>query len=338
MDAATSYLPDKPPSLAAADDQSFVKSLAARREYANRVTAEGYTDTPGYFTTEEQQTLGAALSKTSPPEVRLAVAAGIVAGMGDDAARAMRELSSADPVTRFAGMLMARGGDPNVAVEALRGQALMDAGQVQLPRNASRMQDFDPVAADALMALPGADAAMRETMEFAKAIYAARSQGVTQTSDEEKTMMQEAVQTALGQTEDRRGRKVGGVQEIGGQPLLLPVGVAGEDVTAALQAATGAPKTGFQRMLSDAVGGWVAPKPEIWISASEQEGRPGSVPYVRGEPMPPWVFTGGHLRFIPAGRNLYRMEMDTGGQRTPVEGADGLTMFVDLERMIEASK
>lgn len=341
IEAAREYLPEKPPELPSVDDPKYAEALAARRDYALALQGAGYTDDAVIFTADEAKALTELLGVASPPEVRAAVAGALVAGLGSEAPRGFRQLSEADPVIRHAGMLIARGVNPALAVEALHGQALLKDRLVQLPSQSVRSSAFGSDVAAALSFIPNGAAVTNDIMRVAEALYAARGQGLDPGSDEAKALMEQSVQRALGQSADSRGRTIGGVQPVNGHATLLPPSVSGEALNRAFGVAMGTQARsgglGDQiRFAAGAIVGADQAMPEAWRAATEMDGQPGSIPYAAGAPLPPDA--AGDVRFVPVRDNIYRMEVVRQGARIPVEGADGKLLYVDVERLIEATR
>lgn len=112
-----------------------------------------------------------------------------------------------------------------------------------LPEAAERRGALTEGMATALMAAGVDSVKQGQIMTFANAIYASRARNLDPKSQEAVGIMRDAVQAALGQKTDKRGALTGGIQEVGGNDVLLPVGVAGIALDAALDKAfTGGPK------------------------------------------------------------------------------------------------
>jgi hypothetical protein len=333
---ARDVLSNKPPELPSFGPDSakgFVEALQARGEYAKSLFDNGYVEQPVYFSVAEAESLSALLGKDTDPAIRAAAASAIVAGFGADAVAVFGELK-ADKVTMMSGKLMAIGGDSNLATEALAGQQMLSEGIVQVPSKSDQISAISTDISDAFVGIPNAVEAQGEVMALAKSLYAANAQGIEPSSDEAKTLMEESIQRALGQKENRRGKKTGGVQEVAGNSVLLPVGVSGKDANAALEKA-------FRKKLPDGAMAATAAaifgghdlelaQQEVWIGASAG----GAAPlidssFVRNE----------NIRLVSIGGNNYRMEVVLpSGVSFNVEDTDGNVFFFDLPKLIEAMK
>ena len=336
---AQERLPQKPPAL---DDFSpeaperFITSMEARRDYANGMVEAGYVDTPAFLSNAEIESLSGAMSKSSPPEVRAALAGAIVSGFGEDAPRVFKALK-VDAVTSWGGALMAKGGSGAIATEAIRGQAIIDEKQAQLPPEAEWRTTFQSEFREVMADLP-ADSVQAEAdlMKFAKAIYANRAAAPGFEADE--ATMTEAIQAALGQTTDPRGEPVGGVQTLFGQKVLMPVGQNGKRVQKAIEAGLVA-EVGAGQAFGAIWGGLKADAaPAFWARFSVQpdgEGgfASGGIPRIGGEPLPMSMIQNGDVRFVPIGGTRYRMEVKRSGATLDVHTPEGALYVVDFARL-----
>jgi hypothetical protein len=334
---AGEVLLDKPPALTninPEDPASAVQAMAERQKYADDLVAAGYVQEPIYLSDEEAELLGQAMSKETPPELRAIMAEAIVKGFGPGADRVFGEIKSDDPTTKYAGKLMARGGSRAVAFEAMRGQVMMDEGLVQAPSSASSLSAISTDIASALSTVPLE--MQGELRKFAVSIYAARARGVTEELDQ-KAIMEGAVQSALGQSKNRRGKVTGGVQTIGDHPVLLPPGVSGEDAQSALQAAFSAGQrelTGMEAFaqIGAALMGDDRELPQSWVG--------GAVPLLGGKPINQKLFENGNIRLVPIASKSgkYLLEVVLNGAVVDARNAMGMAYELDLQALIEAKK
>jgi hypothetical protein len=337
MDHIRGAPPVLDPSTAATNPAGFVQAMEARREFSQRMLEEGWIDQPAIFSTSEASAFSALLSKDQPAELRAALAASLVSGFGPDAITALGELD-ADPVTIFGGQLMAAGGSEETVRTAFMGQELLDTNQVQLPTGSARIAAFAPGVAQALQGMPNAGAAQEEVTKFAQALYASKAQGIDPTSDDAKLLMEQSINQAMGQTQHPRLGALGGVQDIGGYPVLLPIGVSGRKLQEAIDrsfSAEMAPRGIMDRavagmMLSENLpsGGLV---PEVWQNASPR----GAVPMWGNQPMTQDLFRDGRVRIVAAGGNMYRMEVNLGQSVTDITTEDGSVYVFDITKLAE---
>lgn len=333
--AAEAYLPEKPPALpdfTAEDPQAFVDALAARRAYVLGKMESGHFPYKAFLSDEEAKSLGALMGKDMAPEVRALMSTAIVSGFGEDARRVFEEIKSDDPVTMYAGMLQARGGSPDVATQAMRGQQMLDEGLVQVPQKATRVGAFSPDIAEALSYLPNDAKSQGDLLKFATAIYASSARSVDPSSDAASDLMESAMQAALGQSTNKRGRLTGGVQKISGHNVFLPVGVAGDDVQTALEKAFTPNLTFAQKIF---------PFGEIATDSAVFDAM-GSAPMLKGEPLSYRHFANDELRLIPVPSPTgmtYRIQIERGGGAVlDAEDANGNVFMFELDKFLEAAK
>ena len=325
------------PDLTPDDPGKMIDGLAERREYMNQIREQGYTDTKAFLSKTEAEGLQAAMGPETPPELRAAISGALVAGFGPDAIAVFDEID-ADPITMYAGKMMALGGNQALASTILRGQQILDEGLVRVPPKADRIDTFSTATATAFEGVPGSIEAQAEVMATAQAIYAAdpAARGIEPTSEAATELMNKSIQLALGQAKNKRGEATGGVQEIMGNPTLLPIGVSGVKADEVLRAALGGEVTGsssFDRGMRALTGGLfgadVTEPSDVWGD---------NPPMFNGKPIPPKYVNNGSVRMIPAGANGYRLEIMSGTARLNVEDADGNVFFFDLPKLMEAAE
>ncbi|PZQ99210.1 MAG: hypothetical protein DI533_00435 [Cereibacter sphaeroides] len=322
--AAALYQTEKPPEIEdPSNPEEFGASLHARLQYAEKQIAGGYTASLELLSNDEAETFGALFGKETPPELKALASQTVVQALGENAARFFQEIKSNDPVTLMSGQLLARGGDPAVGMEAMRGQAMLDEGLVQKPSQATSIAAISPDTASALGQIPGAVGSEADVMAMATALYAANARGVDPTSDQAKTLMTEAVNKALGGSTNRKGEPTGGVQEVGGFPALLPPGMSG---TALNEAVEGAMR--FWTPL-----GPIAADGSAWAKAGAL-----GAPMLEGRPLSATDFD--LVQIVPVGGDMYRLQLSVNGQvlEPHPEGADNLPFIFDAKRLIEASQ
>lgn len=337
---AAEVLPEKPPALPSGEEvlnnpAAFTQALSDRAAYAQGLKEKGYVDFVTYLTDEEAKEIGAMFGKDVPPDVRAAMAGAVVAGLGDASGQFFKDIKSDDPVLKMSGMLLARGGDQVTAGIAMRGQALIDEGLVQVPSVASSVKAVAPDVAAALSAVPGA--AEADVMKFATAIYAAEARGLDPNSPTAKAKMKEAVQQALGQTTSKRGDVLGGVQRVAGSDVLLPPGVSGAALDEAISGGFAPVKEMGAWDNFGAIWGGVDRRPvaDIWGAAGIGQSK-GSIPMMGGEPVPASLFSDGRVRLVPTANGAYRMQVQVGGGVRDVLNANGTVFQFDAQALIDA--
>jgi hypothetical protein len=187
--------------------------------------------------------------------------------------------------------------------------------------------------ASALAGLPNDLQRRPELNEFAMAIYA----GIVpagELSDEDQAMWQErAWQKALGQSE-KRGVVLGGVQPVNGADTLLPPGVGGEALDAAIGDTLGGAVNPFIGTSMGAAD--IAP----WAAA----GLGGtSLPMMDGKVISRRLWDSGNITIKPvpsAGANAYAMfyTSASGASQPVTNGTSSIVYVFDPAKLIEASK
>jgi len=343
---AERVLPNKPPQISTSGDpEDIAASMAARVAYGQALVAQGFTTTPAYLSDAEAETLGALMGKASPPDVRASLAAAIVAGAGSNAAGILQEAKIDDPVTKLGGMLAARGGNAAVLMQAYQGQAMIDEGLVQAPTAATRVAGVSSDIATALDAARVPMVAQGDLLKFAVAIYASQARSIDPTDDEAvKELLAQSINTALGQSTNRRGDTVGGVQDINGAPTLLPLDMSGKDVTASLTAAFTAPvvdtgvKSAFEAFASMFGGADTELNEAMWDAASIPRGenpdgiKLSNLPMLGGIPLERSAFDRGHVSIAPISGNFYRMSVNG----ADVRDSNGDVFIFDLPKLVAA--
>lgn len=317
------------PALDPSNPQAYLAALQERAIFARGLVASGHTDAFTLLSEAEAKAASAIFAKDVPADLKAVAAGQVVAALGDDAATFFKNAGANDPILKHAGMLMARGGSEQVAVEAMRGAEMLATGQAQKPTRATSIGQVDPDIASALAFLPPQQ--QRDVMDTAIAIAAARNPSTSDpTSDEAKGVMKEAIQSALGQSADIQGRKTGGTQPVGDRPVLLPPGMSGEVLSSALDKAFEPDMTFGQSIFAL---GEIGMKPDVWAKA-------GGVPTLGGKPIDPFLWSRGDIVLTPVGGNNYRMSVDINGQTIDVRmGDDPNAPFVfDAQKLIEAAQ
>lgn len=231
--------PPELPDLTSDDPTAFTEALQSRVERMDEIYDQGYTDTRAYLTDDEAEKMTALMNRETPPEIRAAVASAIVAGAGPAAPRVFSEIKG-DRVTMLAGQRMALGGNPNVAMEMLNGQQIMDEGLVKPPKEDDFNTVFNNDFAEAFTGLPQGVQAQADITSAARAIYASRARKAELDKSGQKQLVQESLNAALGgDVSGRNDEPVGGVQDIWGHQTLLPTGVNGDRARRTIERAFG---------------------------------------------------------------------------------------------------
>ena len=313
---------DPPPPMPdlTSNPEALPEWLAARADYAQRKSDEGFMPKPIYVSAEEATALGAMFGKEVPADLKFGALSSVVAAMGPDAAGFFDQISVSDKTVRAAGMALAFGVSPKVAEDALIGRQRLDEGLIQSPEDRAVMGAFSGNMDTAMRASPATESALSEVKELAISIYAATAP-VNATPAQQKEVMKTAWNRALGQTETPTGIR-GGVQDIGGQPVWLSPSLSADEVSGALEAAFGA--TGYFTDTPADAGMWVA-------AAS------GTVPAVEGEPVTAEMWESGNMAMVPIGGNEYRLQIIYGdGSRSDVRAMGTANQFIfDAEALVK---
>ena len=338
--AAEAILGDPPPPLpdfTTGDEGKILAALEDRRAYAEGLAAQGYTDVPAYLSANEADALGKALGGDTPPEAQMLLTGALARGFGDAAVQVFDEIEAPAEV-RFAGKMLATGVNPTVALEILTGAQMLREGTSEAPKDFVWREAFASDVGEAFAGLPSASriGAQAEVMKAARSIYAARSGGAALEDDAQSAMVTGAIQAALGQVQDRRGRLTGGVQAVNGHQVLLPPGVGADEVDVALRSALG-----FDPAVSGPLNhGRMA---RTWLFGDDAEAAPSlfgddGVPMIGKVPLREAGVRPGQVALIPMGGSRYRMEIRLPGSVSDVRDASGGVFQFDLSALLERAR
>ncbi|MFN3953211.1 MAG: hypothetical protein ACK4LQ_02080 [Pararhodobacter sp.] len=228
------------PDPLASDPQELAAALAQRAADAAALAARGYTEEPVMFRADERDAWRAAVAPEAPPPQRARLAALVAASLPDAAPEIANQISD-DPVFGFVGGLLAHGGSPRLAEEIFEGQRAIAGQHVPLPSEAARnhiwFTNFHSLFDNF------AESGMRDqVMAATDALTAHRLRGDPSASENgvpQRVFVQAAHEAmgGSGQYDSRSAR--GGVQRVRGSLTILPEGVNGREVTAALGALAG---------------------------------------------------------------------------------------------------
>lgn len=228
----------KPPEIQwelADGGEAFVQSLQDRARYGRALRNDGYTQNLQFLSNDERGAMSELFAKDIPGEARALAASAIYQGFGRDAGRVFDQLDI-DGTTRFAGRMLANGGNPQTTSLIMEGQDLIRTDTVKPPTPTSFSKAMPAEVSEAItfslrqngQAVSGA---MKDLIPAAQAIYAARFGNGYE--DEEGGML-EAINMALGQSQSLNG-PVGGVQDVIGFQTMLPATINGEALADALR-------------------------------------------------------------------------------------------------------
>lgn len=313
-----------PPELDLSDEnlgsEDFVNQLAARRHYGMALVDEGYVDAsrPQFFSAEERSQIASLIGPDQDIGTRMKLAVAIRQGLGPQAVAGFRELGD-DQVFGHMGGLLASGGHVDVVHDTFLGQQALAEGTVTLPADKLRNGVLQNVLGDY-----GAGRSINFIKSAADARFAFLSQGSD--PDDAAEIYTTAVQDVLGAGLDSRQRKTGGMQVVNGEPTLMPIGVSGEAVDAALDAAIAQHDYGdvSHRLYND------PERVAEWWSA--MSAIPGEKPYVNGEVLDDTYASTITLR--AAGGDTYDVLISIKGHKFPVKNASGEKWTISLNSLL----
>lgn len=232
------------PEFDPANPEGFVTGLSRRLSFDQTMRGQGYTRGQAVFSNDELTDIKAAIDPKADAETRLAMAR-VFTTMGDEAARYLGgPVLQADPAFVRATELLSLTGSDTVAREILRGQQRIESKTVNMPSQKDIVATFDEITRGAF----DDNVALKSRLiEAARAAYADGAAGIDPDGEASVVPFMDdtqaveafgaAVQRVLGAVPDRNGDlAIGGLQEIGGKPVLLPPGVAADDVEVAFDA------------------------------------------------------------------------------------------------------
>jgi hypothetical protein len=217
------------------ETEAYTAALVRRSDFADWLNEEGYTDNALPLDKAELDALKRAADVENDPEDRLGLAVALTEatrGRGD----ALSDFID-DPVLGYAGGFVLGGGSSGTATEILKGQRLVELGNVRLPPAAERLEPTFDTLDQLFVDLPDGDRAEAQARQAADALYAARMRGSRDPgAGIDEDLYQQALHEVLGGTGrygDSRAAR-GGVQELRDQPTAMPIGVRARDAEAAL--------------------------------------------------------------------------------------------------------
>ncbi len=336
------------PGFDPADPRAFAAGLSARIDFDAFAREKGYSRSAAIFSKPEKAALAAVLAPEADPAARLALAEAIVAG-SDGRPGAVLDSLGADAVFRRGVALMTGpGADPVLAGEILRGQQKIALKTVTLPPEPAMITVFDRVTDGAF----GEDSPLAaELLDTARALYAEHSAGVKAEGEDSivpfmsdtkaKDLFGRMVLRATGAQSDRNGRlTIGGLQEVNGGQVMLPPGVARDDVE---QMFDNLDQQTRGRIWDPAygggMGGWArpdagAPDPDP-LRAFRAASYSGAAPDLGANPAA--CLDTLTLRQIVGDPDVYGLNCDIGGRNYMVAEADGTEYRFRLSDLMRAA-
>lgn len=306
--------------------QASATDLRRRAIYAASLRDAGQVEDVEYFSPAERDAWKDATSTATSPAERTRLAAAFMAGFGDQAEDAAREIG-ADGLFTYVGGMVAAGGSETLARQIFDGARVLETRDTPMPaapqRRSAFFREFNGLFDDGTVEGRGDEAAQRDAIiAAADALYAWKRRGDPDATDsvlnEEKYL--QAVHEVMGGTGDYGSDKArGGVQKLRRRLTLMPPGLAAAEVEDALDLF----KAG-------------TPEPELLDRAWRDVSASGNVPQAGGKPLNAATIDRFGLRLIEGTAYELTVPDDAapGGVRA-IYGADGRPYLIDLKKLTE---
>lgn len=331
--------PDIEGAIASGDPAQIMTAMNDRADYMNDLVDRGYTPTKAFLSEGEAERMSVLLGSGADPSLRAMMAGAIVKGFGEDAVRVFEEIDG-DALTMFAGKAMASGGRSSLAEEIMRGQQIMNEGVADIPSDKAVRDAFNADFQAAFLRVPGGLDAQPDIMKAARAIYAARVVGQSLDETQQTELMRESINAAMGGGRDKQNRQTGGVQPINGVSTVIPPGIAGADVEAAMiKALTGKPPhegDGFAAGMAN-MGAALMGDLELDMSAFEAAS-PQGMPQFIGRPITRDTINGATVGLVATGGKSYMMSIEVGDHTYYATDKLGNYFVFDMDAFLEASE
>lgn len=207
----------------------FLSSIATRKRAAAKV-AESFNMTRPQFLTKTEQSVFKERLKFGDTGTRLAILQSVVKGFGTDAPTVLAEIADTKEVGVYGhiGGLIADGRN-EAAEDALRGLTQIgEGGPIEGLTPTYLNGEFNKTVGEAFFGMPKAEGSLFET---AKAIYAARAQGLPMF---DPNLFADSIQAAAGRGPNNKG----GIDDVNGAMTILPQNMDSSDVEVALEQLT----------------------------------------------------------------------------------------------------
>jgi hypothetical protein len=243
--------------------QTFATFLAERRAMGEALVQDGYIRTPRVLSEEDRAYVRQVTDLNQDPAARAAAAAVLVTGLpaqGPDSAAALID----DPVFLHVGALLATGVQQSVATEVFRGQQEIEAGNVILPSNATRIGAAGETLQEIFGDIAGGATEQARVRAATDALYAARARRTdpANADDIDEDLYMQALFEVMGGSGAYDSRDaLGGVKELNGYQTVLPRGVSGAMAESAIS------QIGY-----DAAGAWTPATMAAQLSAASLTG------------------------------------------------------------------
>lgn len=237
----------------------------AERIDAAELAADRFGVAPKYFTGNEPAEIRDMIRGN--PEQGLALVAGIVEAGRDKAGNMLRELREVAPEAEYAGVVLALGGSPQAAQDAILGSIPGADGKTpEKPITKQRQVLTSEVMGGALSQLHPEDRSRVEASAMAIAARRVQIEGVEKNSADAKAIYRQALQEAAGAVKGIDGQ-LGGFGEVNGSTTLLPPGMSEDDVEDLLDLVTDEDL--------EAIGGPMSPLKDMGVTVGADDIRDG---------------------------------------------------------------
>ncbi|MFP4043908.1 MAG: hypothetical protein ACLFTP_04990, partial [Rhodosalinus sp.] len=318
------------PEFDPADPDAYAEALAERVAFGTGLEQRGYTGTARALTNEEREQLVAQTGPEADPETRVKLARRLPAVLGRAGADSFESLEL-DPVFRHtAGLVSAGGGSDRLGARIFAGQQAIEEGNVVMPPARERIDPAFETLGELFADLPGGEALQAEVRAAADAHYAAGRRRTDPSGDIDEQAYRQSLHAVLGGLGRYDSRDaLGGVQEVRDRPTLLPPGVRGRDVEAALDSVA---EAGRETLRGSRIRKLERPAPEA-LDAVWRRVTGGPVPRVAGEPLDPRDLD--EMQIEARGDRVYILTFATNdGRRRTVYDQDGTAFTFDLRDLL----
>ncbi|MBQ0749694.1 MAG: hypothetical protein KBT70_05780 [Roseovarius sp.] len=224
-------LPDFDP----ANPAAFGQALALRAQQGQELVDQGFAPELRILSDDERERLRAQAGLESDPASRAALAQTLATSLPRESFDRLSNVID-DPVFSHVGGLMASGGSRGVAEEVLRGQQVIDQGNVILPPVRDRTEPAFAAVSDFFADVPGGEALQATITKSADALYAARIRRSDPAGDIDEDVYRQALHEVMGGQGVFNARDAkGGMQEVRGALTPLPQNVGARDVERVIQ-------------------------------------------------------------------------------------------------------
>lgn len=339
------FVPDLP-EFDPSDPAAYAKGLQARVKMSDDLVEKGFVRDPVYLDETELEALKDVAAIENDPSTRASLAYALTRSLPADSSVTVSDLIN-DPVMSHIGGLQAAGGRATLATEVLRGQQVIEAGNVKLPPAADRTSAAHVALQGYFADEPEGEQTEAAIRASADALYAARVRRSDPTADIDEDIYRQALHEVMGGTgKYGQTNAKGGMQSVRGALTPLPMNTSADSVNRALAQLQfdmeGRKSPVYDRMDAEfaamaQAGGALPPRDfiggadaqaradAIWQAASRSGGQPG----INGEVIGPDALADMHLKAV--GPDEYRL-MHNG--RTVADTLSGLPFEFSLTEIL----